>query len=229
MSTRSEVLMWAQRVIARKRHSRARDPRGPADATAEDAQAAFHKVARTAHPDLHRNGLTPEELEMVTSAYAHVGRRVSDAPRAGDATHADEAAQDGGRQLAAAARHAGPTPATQRRVRPHTAAVPAPPARMHRRSMSSKALVYYRKAELALRRGDLKGAVLQLKLRDRVGPDVGLSPNGTRRGRDSKSRKARSFSRWTAPDPVPNCRDACRGRRPELRSRDTGSGIPKTS
>jgi len=30
--------------------------------------------------------------------------------------------------------------------------------------MSSKALIYYRKAELCLRRGDLKGAVLQLKM-----------------------------------------------------------------
>ena len=31
-------------------------------------------------------------------------------------------------------------------------------------SMSSKALLYYRKAELCLKRGDLKGAILQLKL-----------------------------------------------------------------
>ena len=30
--------------------------------------------------------------------------------------------------------------------------------------MNSKALIYYRKAELALRRGDLAGAVLQLKM-----------------------------------------------------------------
>ena len=30
--------------------------------------------------------------------------------------------------------------------------------------MSSKALLYYRKAEIALRKGDLKGAILQLKL-----------------------------------------------------------------
>jgi hypothetical protein len=30
--------------------------------------------------------------------------------------------------------------------------------------MSSKALVHYRRAELALRRGDLTGAVLQLKM-----------------------------------------------------------------
>ncbi len=30
--------------------------------------------------------------------------------------------------------------------------------------MSSKALLYYRKAELCLKRGDLRGAILQLKL-----------------------------------------------------------------
>ena len=30
--------------------------------------------------------------------------------------------------------------------------------------MSSKALLYFRKAELALKRGDLRGAILQLKL-----------------------------------------------------------------
>jgi hypothetical protein len=31
-------------------------------------------------------------------------------------------------------------------------------------AMSPKAVTYYRKAEIALRRGDLKGAILQLKL-----------------------------------------------------------------
>ncbi|HSD90226.1 MAG TPA: hypothetical protein VLB44_22005, partial [Kofleriaceae bacterium] len=41
-----------------------------ANAGPDAAQEAFHKIARTAHPDLHRKGLTPEELEMVTSAYA---------------------------------------------------------------------------------------------------------------------------------------------------------------
>ncbi len=30
--------------------------------------------------------------------------------------------------------------------------------------MNSRALVYYRKAEIALRRGDLKGALLQIKM-----------------------------------------------------------------
>lgn len=31
-------------------------------------------------------------------------------------------------------------------------------------AMSAKALLYYRKAELCLKRGDLRGAILQLKL-----------------------------------------------------------------
>jgi hypothetical protein len=30
--------------------------------------------------------------------------------------------------------------------------------------MNSRALVYYRKAEIALRRGDFKGAILQIKM-----------------------------------------------------------------
>jgi hypothetical protein len=40
--------------------------------------------------------------------------------------------------------------------------------------MSSKALVYYRKAELSLKRGDLKGAVLQLKLAIAADPASGF-------------------------------------------------------
>ena len=37
--------------------------------------AAFHKIAKLAHPDLHRNGLTPEELEAVREyEQAHRGR-----------------------------------------------------------------------------------------------------------------------------------------------------------
>jgi hypothetical protein len=40
--------------------------------------------------------------------------------------------------------------------------------------MSQKALVYYRKAEMALRRGDLKGAVLQIKLAIAADPASGF-------------------------------------------------------
>jgi hypothetical protein len=52
-------------------------------------------------------------------------------------------------------------------VEPVEAAPPpitSSPAAVAASAMSSKALIYYRKAELCLRRGDLKGAVLQLKL-----------------------------------------------------------------
>jgi hypothetical protein len=47
---------------------------------------------------------------------------------------------------------------------------PSNPARM----MNSKALVYYRKAELALRRGELTGAVLQLKMAIASDPQSGF-------------------------------------------------------
>ena len=47
-----------------------------------------------------------------------------------------------------------PTPAEIEKI-----TVQGPPG-----EMNSKAIVYYRKAELALRRGDLTGAMLQLKM-----------------------------------------------------------------
>jgi hypothetical protein len=87
---------------------------------AEAAQDAFHKIARMAHPDLHRHSLTAEELELVTTAYARV-------------TAAYQELRDALRPGASGA-------------------------------MSPKALPYYRKAERCLRRGELGGAVLQLKL-----------------------------------------------------------------
>ena len=40
--------------------------------------------------------------------------------------------------------------------------------------MSPKALVYYRKAELCLKRGDLKGASLQIKLAIAADPASGF-------------------------------------------------------
>src|SRR5687768_17045328 len=72
MSVRSDVLLWAQRVIERKGAAPHVLLEVHEESTAEQVQQAFHKIARTAHPDLHRHGLTPEELEVVTSAYAAV-------------------------------------------------------------------------------------------------------------------------------------------------------------
>lgn len=202
MSARSEVLLWAQRVIARKGQAAHLLLEVPADATADDAQAAFHKIARTSHPDIHRHGLTPEEIETVTSAYAAVAgayqelrTRTMPTTSMRKLTRPDEAATStppAGTQVARPASattpprpatattppggmptgrptHATP-PAGSSVARsgtthpPPTSAAPAGAPGKPEGAMSGKALVYYRKAEIALRRGDLKGAILQLKL-----------------------------------------------------------------
>jgi len=120
VSVRSDVLLWAQRVVARKGAPPHQLLEIDARAGAEAAQAAFHEIARMAHPDLHRHSLTAEELELVATAYARVAAAYQD--------------------LRDASRPGAPG------------------------AMSPKALLYYRKAELCLRRGELRGALLQLKM-----------------------------------------------------------------
>src|SRR3954469_24516404 len=70
MSARTDVLLWDQRVIARKAAPAYQILEVAAGTGLDAAQEAFHKIARIAHPDLHRTGLTPAELELVTTAYA---------------------------------------------------------------------------------------------------------------------------------------------------------------
>jgi len=140
LSATSEILLWAQRVLA-KRTGASHELLGVRpDATVDEAQAAFHEIARKAHPDLHRGVLAPEDHELVTEAYSVIAGayqtfRVHVAP--------------------GAARGIGEPPVTPSGTQPATGVAGA---------MSSRALVHYRKAELSLRRGDLKGAVLHLKM-----------------------------------------------------------------
>lgn len=174
MSTRSEVLLWAQRVMARKT--------GPAhlilevreDATPDQVQAAFHKIARTSHPDLHRNGLTPDEHEMVTSAYAAVAGAYMTLRSQRMATRSMRPLTRAPEPVAAppppAPRPGSPTrtpPVGTPAARPPgpevTGQRPVAPANLSE-VMSSKAVIYYRKAEGCLGRGDLKAAILQIKL-----------------------------------------------------------------
>jgi hypothetical protein len=70
MSARTDALLWAQRVVARKAAAPYMILEIAANAGLDVAQEAFHKTARMAHPDLHRTTLTPDELELVTTAYA---------------------------------------------------------------------------------------------------------------------------------------------------------------
>ncbi|HEY4239439.1 MAG TPA: hypothetical protein VGM88_06470 [Kofleriaceae bacterium] len=146
MSTRTtDALLWAQRTILRPRDTAACVVIGVApDASFDDIQAAFHGIAKMAHPDLHRTTMDEEELELITTAYARAAAAYAELrlTRAGTMrmpTLSDQSTQP---------------IATQPDVPPPAGAP----------QMNSRALVYYRKAELCLRRGELKGAVLQLKL-----------------------------------------------------------------
>lgn len=161
MSARTDVLLWAQRVVARKGAPAHQILEIAAGSGLAVAQEAFHRIARMAHPDLHRTGLTPDEIELVTSAYAR----------------AAAAYQDIRNQKLPGARlrpiqELGSDPA-QVAASPNKAAAPADPQLVGpltsqpinlAQTLTPRALLYYRKAELALRRGDLSGAVLQLKM-----------------------------------------------------------------
>jgi hypothetical protein len=150
VSTRSDVLLWARRVIAKKGSAPHLVLELPANASLDDAQKAFHKIARSAHPDLHRNNLAAEELEMVTQAYS-----------AAAAAYQTFRAKERPTMRMNPLKDAPGAPASAVPVTPGGA---APAGLGPATQMSSKALVYYRKAELALKRGDLAGAVLSLKM-----------------------------------------------------------------
>ncbi len=143
MSSNASLMMWAQRICSKRGAAPHLLLEIKEDASAEQAQAAFHKIARIAHPDLHRNTLSADELEMLTTAYAMVA-----------------GAYQSFRSQATPTQSIKPV-RTQRVAATPSGAAPAAGAAQQ---MSSKALVYFRKAELALKRGDLRGALLQLKL-----------------------------------------------------------------
>jgi hypothetical protein len=163
MSARSDVLLWAQRVVARQA-APAHQILEIADGAGPDtAQEAFHKIARMAHPDLHRTGLTPDELELVTTAYGRAAAAYhelrSDRPLTGRMRRVTGLGSDPA--LVSPRPPAPPSPSLSP-PRPASRTTPPPPSPTQ--AMTSRALLYYRKAELGLRRGDLTGAVLQLKL-----------------------------------------------------------------
>lgn len=155
MSERAEVLLWAQRVIGRQGATACQILEIAPGSGPEAAQAAFHKIARMAHPDLHRRRLLPEELELVTTAYARAA-----------AAYQELRGQRTSSQMQSIRQAGSPTmpipgsPPSNKAIAVPTTGEPINPAQ----KMSSRALVHYRKAELSLRRGDLTGAVLQLKM-----------------------------------------------------------------
>jgi hypothetical protein len=179
VSARVDVLLWARRINARRSEPAHKLLEIAHDATLDDAQNAFHKIARMAHPDLHRTTLTVEELEQVTLAYALAAaayqqfRTQRGAKPAAAKKPGEERTKrpSGGVALpGGGVSGRGRTPSSQ--LSPPAAHPPSPapapaapaPAATAAQQMTPKALLHYRKAESALRQGDLRAAVLQLKM-----------------------------------------------------------------
>lgn len=181
-ASKYEILMWAERIISLK----GGPPHAMLDlketAGESDAQAAFHRIARTAHPDLHRNTLSPDELELVTSAYAAVaGAYMEVRSRTQQTSRIKAIGRDDTPPPNAPAGRPTPAPRPGGTTRTPPAGTPAASpsgdagagfadflgglsSANAAQQMSPKAIVYYRKFEAALKRGDLKSAVLQIKL-----------------------------------------------------------------
>lgn len=164
MSVRADVLLWAQRVLSKGQAPAHQLLEVRPEATAEQVSEAFQKIARMAHPDLHRNGLAPEELEQVTTAYSRVAGAYQEmrsqrmtTTRMKPLTKTDEPQSIVSQRMSGQIKAQTPTAGIAVPEKPPTGGPAA-------QSMNSKALIYYRKAELALRRGDLKAGVLQLKM-----------------------------------------------------------------
>jgi len=164
MSARSDVLLWAQRVVARKAAPAHQILEIAAASGLDVAQEAFHKIARMAHPDLHRTGLTADELELVTTAYARAAaayQEIRSEKLLASRMHPIQGLGSSPALVPPAMPGPGSSPS---RSSPQAAAQPAHQPVNPAHAMTSRALLHYRKAELGLRRGDLTGAVLQLKM-----------------------------------------------------------------
>ncbi len=165
MSNRTSVLLWAQKILQQRDAPPHTLLEVRAEATADQVSDAFQKIARMAHPDLHRSSLDPQELEMVTSAYGKVAGAYQEM-RTERVTTMKMVPITAVERASSAAR---PRPSAPIKPQSPPAGVPVadrsgPSSGAASHSMNSKALIYYRKAELALRRGDLGNAVLQMKM-----------------------------------------------------------------
>jgi hypothetical protein len=161
MSIRTDVLLWAQRVVGRKGATAHQILEIPPDAGLDVAQEAFHKIARMAHPDLHRTALSADELELVTTAYARAAAAYHGFRAGKKSTSRIRPIREPGSEPSRAVPTTEVIPTS---ASPNKAVAVDDPGPTSATAMSSKALVYYRRAELSLRRGQLTEAVLQLKM-----------------------------------------------------------------
>jgi hypothetical protein len=160
MSVRANVLLWAQRVVGRKGAAAYQVLEIAPDAGVDEAQEAFYGIARLAHPDLHRTTLTPDELELVTTAYARAAAAYQEFRGVKVPSSRIKPVRAPGSSPAIATTVVIPTSGSPNKADP----IADEPSPMASPPMTSKARVHYRKAELCLRRGDLTQAVLHLKM-----------------------------------------------------------------
>lgn len=146
-----ELMAWAKSILAHGTTAAPHQLLGlPPHAGPTAASDAFMQIARVAHPDLHRNVLTPTELDQVVLAYSRVAGAYQEL----------RTARPRGNTLQPPTSRPSSSTLPPLTLEPTPPAAPASPSA----AMNSKALVYFRKAELALNRGDLRGAILQLKM-----------------------------------------------------------------
>ncbi len=165
MSVRSDVLLWAQRVLAKSGAPAHQLLDVRADAPPDVVSDAFQQIARMAHPDLHRSNLDAADLETVTSAYSRVAGAYQEMRSARQTTSkiktvgTNEPPSIVAQRLSGQVKAQTPSAGVPQGEAPATSSSGGPA-----HSMNSRALIYYRKAEAALRRGDLRNAVMQMKM-----------------------------------------------------------------
>ena len=163
----------------------------PPTASGQHVQRAFHAIAATRHPDVWRNHLDAPERERLTHVYGRVAaayatlrqdesrarvlrdvreRRASQPPEATAATDREETTDPGLRQQRRA-RTTVPTdppsltPPPMSVEQPAGAPAAAPrPRPVTGTTLNARALGFYRRAEAALRVGDVAGALLNLRM-----------------------------------------------------------------
>lgn len=73
----SEVLVWARKWAKRPEAAEHELLEVSAVATMDTVRSAYHRLARLAHPDLHRTAVTAAELEEITETFARVSNAYS--------------------------------------------------------------------------------------------------------------------------------------------------------
>jgi len=156
--TRLEVAIWARRICT----ARTAEPHVmlniAADASLELAQQAFHAIARVAHPDVHRTTASPEELEVITTAFALVAASYQ--------TFRSQRTSTKMATVKVPQRSNPPSAGPPTKLAPQAAVILPEKggAPISAPQMSQRAMIHYRKAEQALRRGEIPAAVLHMKM-----------------------------------------------------------------